>query len=172
MANVTTSLNKIKEEIARSALEPVFKSVAGYDLEQAGKAYEAQAFKACIIMLGAVLEGVMLGTIRRPDVLNRLRADPSPPSVINRLGLRDPDLADKVADRLDFEDYKAIIRHLIPDIESQRVEDIQVFRNAVHPWKAVKEPNIYANYDRIQERTTAYILMLTILVPHILSWNP
>jgi glutamine synthetase len=104
-------------------------------------AYEAKAYKACIVMLGAVLEGIMLGTIRRADVLEKVRADP--PVSIRKLGTQDPSLAEKVADALGFEDYKQIIDHLFGDkIERLKVDSIQDFRNSIHPWKAVKEPLI------------------------------
>jgi len=92
----------IRGEIEASSLGEDFKEIALYDLEQAKLAYRSGAFKACIVMLGAVLEGLMLGTIRRREVLRRIKTDP--PKVVKSLGLQDPRLADKMAGELGFED--------------------------------------------------------------------
>ena len=140
------------------------------DLEQARMAYETGAFKACVVMLGAVLEGMMLGTVRRSEVLSTLRTDPNVPRAVSRLGLNDPQLEDKIAEELGFEDYKAIIHYLVPEIERLKVESIQSFRNAIHPWKTVKEPTVYAEPD--QTRATNHLTSLALLAPRILSWTP
>lgn len=160
----------IENEIHSSVIEQKIKEVALDDLEQAKIAYNQGAFKACAIMLGAVLEGLMLGTIRRSDVLNNLRNDLNCPRAIKRLGLKDPSLADKISGELRFEDYKNIIHHLMPDIERLKIEGIQTFRNAVHPWKAIQEPNIYRTFD--QSRAMLHITSLRILTHCILSWSP
>jgi hypothetical protein len=122
-------------------------------------------------MLGAVLEGVMLGTIRQSKVLEHLRNDPNPPSAIKtlaqKIGLNHPKFADKIAEALEFEDYKNVIHHLVPDIEKLKVDGIQSFRNAVHPWKAVREPSLYADYDRTSTRAMHHLASLEILVHHI-----
>jgi hypothetical protein len=161
-------LDRIKKEIEASSLEEDFKEIALYDLEQAKLAYQSRAFKACIVMLGAVLEGLMLGTIRRPEVLQRIKTDP--PEVVKNLGLHDPQLADKIAEKLTFEDYKAIIHHLMPEIEKLKVEGIQTFRNTIHPWKTAKEPAIYKNPS--QTRAMVHLTSLELLAQHILSWTP
>jgi hypothetical protein len=161
-------LDRIKKGIEASSLEEDFKEIALYDLEQAKLTYRSGAFKACIVMLGAVLEGLMLGTIRRPEVLQRIK--PNPPEVVKKLGLHDPQLADKIAEKLTFEDYKAIIHHLMPEIEELKVEGIQTFRNTIHPWKTVKEPAIYK--DPSQIRAMVHLTSLQLLAQHILSWTP
>jgi len=161
-------LARIKKEIEASSLEEDFKEIALYDLEQAKLAYQSRAFKACIVMLGAVLEGLMLGTIRRPEVLQRIQTDP--PKIVKELGLNDPQLADKIAGELGFEDYKNIIHHLMPDIEKLHVEGIQTFRNTIHPWKTAKEPAIYK--DPSQTRAMVHLTSLQLLAQHILSWTP
>ena len=158
----------IRGEIEASSLGEDFKEVALYDLEQAKLAYRSGAFKAYIVMLGAVLEGLMLGTIRRPEVLQRIKTDP--PEVVKNLGLHDPQLADKIAEKLTFEGYKAIIHHLMPEIEKLKVEGIQTFRNTIHPWKTVKEPAVYK--DPSQTRAMVHLTSLQLLAQHILSWTP
>ncbi len=161
--------NRIKAEIDTSSIEKAFRETALYDLEQARIAYNAGAFKACIIMLGAVLEGIMLGAIRQSSILDQLKGDPNPPAGIKKIGLKHPKLADKIAEELDFEDYKNVVHHLIPDIEKSKVDGIQSFRNAVHPWKAVREPSLYADYDRISTRAMGHLTSLEILVHRITS---
>lgn len=165
-----TFFSNIESEIQNSSIEREIKEVALYDLDQAKIAYKQKAFKACVIMLGAVLEGLMLGTIRGPGVLQEMINDLNCPRVVKKLGLKSPDLADKIANELRFEDYKNIIHFLIPEIEKLKVEGIQTYRNAVHPWKAVQEPNIYMNFD--QSRAMLHITSLRILAHHMLSWLP
>jgi hypothetical protein len=160
----------ILSSINASSIEPKLKEIATYDLNQAQRAYQAGAFKASIVMLGAVLEGIMLGTLRRIDVLEKIRVDIEPPKPIKKLGVNDPQLADKIADNLGFEDYKNAISFLIPEIEKDKVENIQTFRNAVHPWKTVENPTIYAEPDQI--RAMSHITSLVILARHILLWIP
>jgi hypothetical protein len=77
----------INSAINASSIEKKLKEVALYDLEQAKLAYEAKAFKSCVIMLGAVLEAVMLGTLRSAKILTTLKGDPNPPGVLKKLKL-------------------------------------------------------------------------------------
>ena len=74
-------------------------------LEQARVSYESRAFKACIVMFGAVIEGLMLGAIRGDN--NKLTAmikNPrSAPTAVKKLGLKQfskpEELADKISER-------------------------------------------------------------------------
>jgi len=171
-------LDDIRTAVQESPLEGMFKEIALYDLEQARRAYGSRAFKACVIMLGAVLEGLMLGTLRRPDALDFIRNDSDLPGRISRSlgGLNRPEysdnttLADAIADRLSFDEYRLLVCRYIPDIERLQVEGIQSFRNAVHPWKAVQVPAVYADYD--EARAMHHLSSLSILARHILSWTP
>jgi hypothetical protein len=174
---VASCLIAVKESIERSKIEECFKQVALYDVDQALTACKAGAFKASIVMLGAVLEGLMLGTIRRTDVIARLRADaamqPRPanyPRKLRELGVGDPQIANKMARELDFERYKDIICYLIPGIEKLKVESIQSFRNAVHPWSTVTESTIYGEPDL--PRVASHAVALQILAKKMLAWNP
>lgn len=162
--------DNIKDEITRSVIKDSFKEIALYDLDQAQKAFQSEAFKACVTMLGAVLEGLMLGTILRADVLTAISSSSSPPPIIQSLGLRNPNLANKIADELGFEDYKNTLKHFMPGIEALKVEGIQTFRNAIHPWKSIKEPTVYGNFD--EPRAVNHLTSLTILAQYILTWTP
>lgn len=143
--------SSIRSIVETSTLETNFKSVILYDLEQARLAYYCQAYKACIVMLGAVLEGLMLGRLRQPDMLKRLLNDSSVPPNIGQLlgGLQNPSysdstvLADNLAKKLSFESYRVLICRYIPGLENLGVENIQKFRNSVHPWRSIEQPNIY-----------------------------
>lgn len=171
-------LDDIKTTIEQSDIEQGFKTTALYDLQQAKTSYESRAYKACVIMLGAVLEGLMLGTLCRTEVMETMRSSVSiPKSIEKRMGgIHNPAFSDRVdfakiiADKLSFNDYKDLISQLIPNIETLKVEGIQQFRNAIHPWRSVREPDVYAEYDRA--RAMIHINSLQILARHILSWNP
>ena len=163
---------RIRCAIENSDINQQFKAVALYDLEQAKIAYESRAFKACIVMFGAVIEGLMLGVIREDTTLSPMITTPKDaPKVVQKLGL-DPSLkpeklAETISKKLGFEDYKNIIVHLKPEIEELQIEGIQSFRNAIHPWKSIKEPHIFS--DPSQIRAMHYLSALSILAEKILE---
>ena len=131
--------------IEDSNIEQKFKDVALFDLEQAKAAYETRAFKASIVMFGAIAEGLMLGVIRTDTVLESMMINPQEaPRPIRKLGINDfsqpEELADKISEELKFEDYKNIIVDLKPDIERLEVQRIQSLRNTIHPWESIKPP--------------------------------
>ena len=137
----------IKCAIENSTIDRQFKDVALYDLEQAKASYETRAFKASIIMFGAIVEGLMLGVIRTDTVLEPMILNPkNAPRDIKRLGLsnlsKSKDLADKISEELKFEDFKKIIVHIKPNIELE-IQRIQNLRNTIHPWESIKKPKIH-----------------------------
>ena len=143
-----TCFESIKSAIEGSNIDQKFKNVALYDLNQAKISYEKRAFKASIVMFGAIAEGLMLGVIRTDTVLKPMMADPtSAPKRIQNLGLGEfsqpKDLADKISEELKFEDYKNIIVYLKPEIERLEIQRIQNLRNTIHPWESIKKPEIY-----------------------------
>ena len=162
----------IKHAITNSDIDPRFKKVGLRDLEQAQIAYEARAFKACIVMLGAVLEGLMLGAIRKEATLEGIIADPmNAPKVLLQFGLKQSpkpeELAKKISEKLTFEDFKNITVHLKPEIEKLKIEGIQNFRNSIHPWKSINEPGVFD--DPCRTRAMNYLTALSILVDNILT---
>ena len=138
----------IKCAIENSTIDRQFKDVALYDLEQAKASYETRAFKASIIMFGAIVEGLMLGVIRTDTVLEPMILNPkNAPRDIKRLGLsnlsKSKDLADKISEELKFEDFKKIIVHIKPNIDQLEIQRIQNLRNTIHPWESIKKPKIH-----------------------------
>ena len=161
----------IRCAIDKSNINQKFKDVALYDLEQAKVSYESKAFKACIVMFGAVIEGLMLGIIRKDTTLSPMITTPKDaPQVVQKLGLppslTPEELAETIAEQLKFEDYKNIIVHLKPEIEKLKIEGIQSFRNAIHPWKSIKEPRIFGDPSHI--RAMNYLSALSLLAEKIL----
>ena len=163
----------IRSAIENSNIDQEFKEVALYDLEQAKASYKSSAFKACIVMFGAVIEGLMLGVIRGDNTqLTAMIKNPkSAPGAVRNIGLkhfsRPEELADKISDDRTFEDYKNIIADLKPEIEKSKIGEIQNFRNAIHPWKSIKEPHIFS--DPSQIRAMNYLSALSILTEEILA---
>ena len=100
---------KIRTAIENSKIDCQFKDIALYDLEQARISYESRAFKACIVMFGAVIEGLMLGIIRNDSTnLTKILKDPkAAPNVLKKLGLgqfsKSEELADNISENLNFE---------------------------------------------------------------------
>ncbi|MCP4402779.1 MAG: ATP-binding protein [bacterium] len=170
-------MDDIRKVIEESDIGHEFKKTALYDLEQARVTYKSEVYKACVVMLGAVLEGLMLGTLHRAEVLDEMKNDPDLSSKIRlRGGIQHSDYSDKalfakaIAEQLNFEKFKELISIFIPEIEKLKIEGIQQFRNAVHPWKGIQEPTVYAEFDRA--RAITHISSLHILAHHILSWTP
>lgn len=161
--------------IENSDIDQEFKDVALYDLEQARISYESGAFKACIVMLGAVIEGLMLGVIRKDATLNVMIASPKDaPKVAQNIkkfrltSFTNPkELAEKISDDLGFEAYKNITLHFKPEIEKLKIEGIQNFRNSIHPWESIKKPTVFR--DPSQIRALNYLTSLSLLAERILS---
>ena len=131
--------------IEDSNIEQKFKDVALFDLEQAKASYEARAFKASIVMFGAIAEGLMLGVIRTNTVLEPMMINPQgAPRPIRKLGIGEfsqpEELANEISEKLKFEDYKNIIDDLKSDIERLEIQRIQNLRNTIHPWESIKRP--------------------------------
>ena len=164
---------KIRSDIENSNIDQKFKDIALYDLEQAKVSYESRAFKACIVMFGAVIEGLMLGVIRGDNTsLTAMIKNPKcAPKVVKKLGLKQfskpEDLACKISEELTFEDYKNIIVDFNPKIEKSKIEGIQNFRNAIHPWKSIKEPHLFS--DPSQIRAMNSLTDLSLLAEELLS---
>ena len=143
-----TCFESIKYAIESSNIDRRFKDVALYDLEQSKISYKNRAFKASIIMFGAIVEGLMLGVIRTDTVLKPMMEDPgTAPRRIQELGIgqfSQPEcLADEISKTLGFEDYKQIISHLKSDVNQLEVQRIQNLRNTIHPWESIKQPKNY-----------------------------
>ena len=143
-----TCFKSIKCAVENSNIDRKFKDVVLYDLEQSKISYQNRAFKASIIMFGAIIEGLMLGVIRTNTMLKPIMENPeTAPQSIRNLGIQNfsqpEDLADKISSRLGFEEYKQIISHLKSDINQLEVQRIQNLRNTIHPWESIKQPEEY-----------------------------
>jgi len=96
------------------------------------------------------------------------QAEQSPGS-IDRLGTEDPRLADKMAE-LRFEDMKNSLHQIATGLDGLRGGDIQDFRNAVHPWKAVTEPRKFATFD--QARALHFLTSFKTISDFLIAWTP
>jgi len=161
---------EIDRLIAESLIPQQFKTVVAADLADAQTAYRGGSYKGCVVMLGAALEGMMLGTLQRTDVLTHLVTATAPPGPIRSIGNKDPQLADKIGNELNFEDYKVCIHELIPGSAALGVENIQSFRNAIHPWKSIQEPLKYGSFDRSDALN--FVGSLQKIVEAMYQWTP
>ncbi|QEG43442.1 hypothetical protein [Roseimaritima ulvae] len=172
--NETTESDSVFSEIEnlidQSLLPTQYKTVVLNDLLEARRSYRASAYKSCVVMLGAALEGVMLGTLVRSDVIAGFSLSASPPGPIRRLGNRNPLLADKIGRDLGFEDYKVCIHELIDGSDALGVDNVQSFRNAIHPWKSIQEPLKYGAFDRA--RAIHYLGSFKKILDALVVWTP
>ena len=167
-----TCFKSIRHAIESSNIDRKFKDVALYDLEQSKISYENRAFKASIIMFGAIVEGLMLGVIRTDTVLKPMMENPgTAPQRIQDLGIgqfsQPQGLADEISKELGFEDYRQIISHLKSDIDPLEVRRIQNLRNTIHPWESIKQPEIFR--DPSPQTAINCLSSLSLLAEKILS---
>jgi hypothetical protein len=78
-------------------------------------------------------------------------------------------LAESLANNLDYEKMRTVLEHYLPDLKELGVEDIQHFRNAVHPWKCITQPEVYKFG---QARAMQHLSALHIIAQRVLSWVP
>ena len=147
-----------------------YKNVVISDLRESQGAYSSNAFKSAVVMLGAALEGLMLGTLQRTDVIVHIATSTSPPGPIQGIGTGDPQLAEKIGKDLSFEDYKVCIHQLITGSDALGVDNIQEFRNAIHPWKSIKEPAKYGKFDK--PRALHYLGSIQKIAETVCGWSP
>lgn len=175
-AQVTFS--NIRSSLKASTLEQGLKEIMLYDLEQAQAAYNCQGYKACVAMLGAVLEGVMLATLRRPEIMEVILSDPNPPEQVKQRlkGLGSPIyndrtvFAERLGGRLTFDDYRLLLEKHVPSLQHLGVVGVQHFRNAIHPWQALQNPGVYRTYSF--GRALQHLTAVEIIINAILSWTP
>lgn len=173
---IENNFSEIQKILEKLVIEQSLKDIALYDLDQARKSYNGGAYKASAVMFGAILEGVMLGIIRREDVQDKILADyKNAPQVLQSFGLAHPDqdrnvLLQRISSQLGFEEFKVIISYLDPEIEKLKIDGIQVFRNTIHPWLSIQTPKIYANIDL--NRFSNLQTSLIILLGHLADWKP
>jgi hypothetical protein len=158
------------ELVEAGPLPQLFKRVISSDIAEAQKSYRAEAYKGCVVMLGAALEGVMLGTLQRSDVITFLSTSSEVPGPIRRLGSRNPALSDKIGNELSFEDYKVCVEDLIRGVDALGVDNIQDFRNAIHPWKSIQEPLKYGTFDR--PRALHHLASFHKILQALSNWVP
>jgi len=124
--------------------------IAIYDLDQSEHAYFAGVYKASVVMLGAVLEGAMMGMLTRQDVIDEMRSAEG--DKFKRIGTigkgwNHRDFVNKVRERGTFDEYAFAVNQLIRGFESRGVKYLQGYRNAVHPYKVMTDPDLYKVYD-------------------------
>ena len=71
---------------------------------------------------------------------------------------------------LSFEDYKVCIHDLVAGSDALGVDNIQSFRNAIHPWKSIQEPLKYADFDRA--RALHYVGSFKKIIEALHQWKP
>lgn len=121
--------------------------IAEYYLDQALKAYDGVAYGACMAMLGAMLETVMMGTLLRQD----LRDDVL--NCIDRNNKRfdlnrgDKQLCKKIVNNLRYEQYKIAIQDIFSLPSVMITADlIQAIRNSIHANRLLVNPK-HTNID-------------------------
>lgn len=153
-----------------SLLPEEYKEIVKSDLSESQRSYSIHAYKSAVVMLGAALEGLMLGTLQRIDVLTHLRSMATPPGPIRKIGNQDPELGTKIANDLAFQDYKVCVHELVPGSDALGVDNIQEFRNAIHPLKSINEPLKYGIFDRA--RAIHHLASLQKIFEALCNWTP
>ena len=169
---------QLKETVQQSVLDEDVRGVIVFDLEQAKVSYSVSAHKACIVMLGAALEGVMLGTLIRSDVLDFIEAMPQKqrPHPIKKLQNAPEGVA--YADHLkrkflgqdsSFDGMRIALESMVSGLNELNVENIQQFRNAIHPSRHIGNEK-FSTID--QSRSIHYLASLVAIARKLVDWHP
>nr|P25280.1 RecName: Full=Putative type II restriction enzyme HgiDII; Short=R.HgiDII; AltName: Full=Endonuclease HgiDII; AltName: Full=ORF68 [Herpetosiphon aurantiacus]CAA38942.1 orf 68 [Herpetosiphon giganteus] len=173
---ITTAFREMKNLVKNSNIPNQMKNIILYDIQQAAYAYKGTSFKACIVMLGAILEGVMLGTIQRTDVLEYLIALPQVPKPLSDLGPRNPKFADRtvlaqyIGTTFSFQDCKEIIELCVQGTNKLGVDILQTVRNSIHPGSVLKDMKQLARFNH--QSAVGYIAKLHEIINLVILWNP
>lgn len=136
---------EIRKTLQDSRMPENLRNIAIYDVRDACLAYFAGANKACIVMLGAALEGVMISVVHNHEVLADVRTNrPREIPLLEQCGIANASVSiDNVIRNFSnanrkygFEEYRQIVIRLldgIPEVEKLKLQEIQNFRNLVHP---------------------------------------
>lgn len=163
------------QEMANQDIDTKILEIASNDLNQAILAFQGQAYKSCVIMLGAVLEGVMLWKILSPSVMTEVKT-----SVVNKEGrfldienntkryggAHDAHFEENIAIKGSYETYKNVINALIPGVKTG-IKTIQDFRNAIHPNKLLRNPE-YDDFS--QERAIEFTAAAVSIIKKIVAY--
>jgi len=160
----------ISAAINGSQIDSDLRRIILNDLDQARLNYISGSYKSCIVMLGAALEGMMLGTLRRSDVISFLRTNPSlVQTKLASAGPGHPQFKELIGDTLKFEEIKSWLIQLFPKLAGAGVGEIQDFRNAIHPNKSLKD-STFTDFD--ETRATHYITAFEKIIQLLMSWSP
>lgn len=127
-------------------------------------------------MLGAILEGVMLGTIQRTDVLEYLITLQTVPKPLSDLGPRNPKFADRtvlaqyIGTTFSFQDCKEIIELCVQGTNKLGVDILQTVRNSIHPGSVLKDMKQLARFNH--QSAVGYIAKLHEIINLVILWNP
>ncbi|ABX03177.1 MAG TPA: ATP-binding protein [Herpetosiphon sp.] len=173
---ITTAFREMKNLVKNSNIPDQMKNIILYDIQQAAYAYKGTSFKACIVMLGAILEGVMLGTIQRTDVLEYLITLQTVPKPLSDLGPRNPKFADRtvlaqyIGTTFSFQDCKEIIELCVQGTNKLGVDILQTVRNSIHPGSVLKDMKQLARFNH--QSAVGYIAKLHEIINLVILWNP
>ena len=136
--------------VKESKLETDVKAILRNDISNSSITYEHKAWKACAAMIGSILEGVMLGTLLRQDVLDFVVKNQASVVLGREKNLYDPHIKDhrerilssKNNKNLSYDLLKQFIIEIIPQRKDFDPTTIQEFRNIIHPAVALKDKKI------------------------------
>lgn len=169
---ISRMFNQIRAAIRLSQFSTQMIDVIVEDSFEAQKSFANEAYKSCVVMLGAVLEGIMIGLLTRSDVLNHLSSMSNPPKPISSLGYKNQKLADLISTKLSFEDLKNSLLTLVPQIERLQVASLQSFRNHIHPSVALKNLQSGKASKVSRKRAVYHLTSLALISECIVNWKP
>jgi hypothetical protein len=140
----------IKSLVNESKIEENLKKIIKRDITEALRAFDAKAWKACIAMIGTTLEGVMLGTLLRPDVLAEVLRNRSS-KTLGKINLFNASIIDHrsfIIEKISFEVLRLWIGEIIPPTRNFDAIKIQQFRNLIHPAVSLQNINTPVNQIR------------------------
>ena len=168
---ISRMFNQIRAAVRLSDFTLQLNDVINNDILEAQHSFANEAYKSCVVMLGAVAEGIMLGFLTRLDVLNHIQNMAIPPSKISSLGLRNPQLVSLIMTKLSFEDLKNVVVEIVPQIEKLQVAGLQSFRNYVHPAVSLKNLQSGKELSMSRKRAVYHLSSLALIAECVATWR-
>lgn len=133
---------KFPEKIVRTCI---------YDLKESEKCYKAGAHKACVVMLGAFIEGVMIGFVSdeylQAFIRNERDKNPNSYGSFKKyFEALDNSQTKEESKQLSFENLVQKLKDLIGGDDAK---DIQYYRNAIHPRKVWNREYELAEFEEV-----------------------
>jgi len=114
------------------------------DFEEVAAAYRGGAYKACVVMCGALMEGLLLGNLERSKHVNRLQSARRLRGSASLRDARDQLRRLSLQNLIDYTQASGCVEGFTKEIATV----VQRCRNSVHPGRVLRRDEVFDPFDR------------------------